>query len=643
MQFRHPELLYALFLLLIPILVHLFQLRKFKEERFTNVAFLQKLKIQTRKSNSIKRWLILAMRMLALACIVLAFAQPFFTSSDSATREKETVIYLDNSFSMQAKGPSGQLLKVASQDLLKHIPEDEKITLITNSKTYRNTTIKNIRNELLQLSYSPNQLSPNAVTLKAQKEFTNDPETDKRLVLISDFQEKGVPLNITTEGIEKNVVQLRPVIENNVSIDSIFISSRKTRSFELTVTLSTQQPKEINTGVSLYNGQTLLAKGTASFNENLQTAITFDVDNKEVIEGRVLIDDPLLAFDNTLYFSINKEEPIKVLVINGANASYLQRIFTAPEFQYTLTDERNLDYSSIPEANFIVVNELETLNESLVVALNAFAKAGGIISIILKAQSDPQAYKSALQQLGNFSIAKTVNAKRLVTTINYDHPIYKDVFDSRIDNFQYPSVTRSFDVQGGDAILRFDDGGTFITEHNGIYIIAGSIDTSNANFKSSPLIVPTFYNMSKQSLALPKLYFYAGQDTSYDIPIALQEDDILTLQEVTNSNNTSIPLQRSQGNKVQITTSQEPSKAGIYNVKRKDQTISQVSYNYARDESILRYATLNDQEGIQYQTSVEALFDSFKAADAVTTLWKWFIIFALLFLLLEILILKFYK
>ena len=643
MQFRHPELLYALFLLLIPILVHLFQLRKFKEERFTNVAFLQKLKLQTRKSNSIKRWLILSMRMLALAAIVLAFAQPFFKASDGATREKETIVYLDNSFSMQAKGPSGQLLREASQDLLTYVPDDQKITLITNTKTYRNTTVKNIRNELLQLPYSSNQFSESAVTLKAQKEFTNDPSTDKRLILISDFQEKGTSVNEVTEGLEKNYVQLRPVIENNVSIDSVFISNRKSRSLELSVHLSTLKQKEINTAVSLYNGQTLLAKGTASFDEKLQTVVTFDIDNDKAIEGRVVIDDPLLSFDNTMYFSINKEAPINVLVINGGNANYLQRIFNAPEFQYSVTDERSLDFSSIPDANFIVVNELQTLSASLVGALEAFAKAGGVVTIILNTNGDTATYATSLQQLGNFSITKANESKRLVTTINYDHPIYADVFDGRIKNFQYPSVSQTFMVQGGDAILTFEDGSAFITEKNNVYVIAGSIDTANANFKSSPLIVPTFYNMSKQSLELPQLYFYAGQETTYDIPVTLQADDILTLKEIEGSNNATIPLQRAQGNKVRISTSQEPSKAGTYNVTLKENTIQQVSYNYPRDESTLRYAILDNGSGTNYQTSVEALFDEFKTADSVTTLWKWFVIFALLFLLMEILILKFYK
>ena len=92
MQFKNPEILYALFLLLIPILIHLFQLRRFKKTPFTNVVFLQNVIQNTRKSSSIKKWLILAIRLIALACLVIAFAQPYLPASSSATKPKETVV-----------------------------------------------------------------------------------------------------------------------------------------------------------------------------------------------------------------------------------------------------------------------------------------------------------------------------------------------------------------------------------------------------------------------------------------------------------------------------------------------------------------------------------------------------------------------
>ncbi|HRM13327.1 MAG TPA: BatA domain-containing protein, partial [Flavobacterium sp.] len=64
MHFKQPEILYFLLLLIVPILVHLFQLRRFKKEYFTNVRFLKALSIQTRKSSKIKKWLLLACRLL---------------------------------------------------------------------------------------------------------------------------------------------------------------------------------------------------------------------------------------------------------------------------------------------------------------------------------------------------------------------------------------------------------------------------------------------------------------------------------------------------------------------------------------------------------------------------------------------------
>ena len=151
MQFKHPELLYALFLLLIPIIVHLFQLRKFQKVAFTNVAFLKEATLQTRKSSQIKKWLILLTRLLLLAALVFAFAQPFTSKSNSFKTEKETVIYLDNSFSMQAKGNQGELLKRAIQDIITNVPEDENISIITNDDVFKNTSLKAIKNDLLEL------------------------------------------------------------------------------------------------------------------------------------------------------------------------------------------------------------------------------------------------------------------------------------------------------------------------------------------------------------------------------------------------------------------------------------------------------------------------------------------------------------
>lgn len=129
MQFKYPELLWALFLLLIPVFIHLFQLRRFKKTPFTNVKLLQKVVSESRKSNTLKKWLLLFARLLAFASIIIAFSQPFLAKK-TALQLKETVIYLDNSFSMQAKSDQGTILANAIQELIRAIPEGKNFNLL---------------------------------------------------------------------------------------------------------------------------------------------------------------------------------------------------------------------------------------------------------------------------------------------------------------------------------------------------------------------------------------------------------------------------------------------------------------------------------------------------------------------------------
>ena len=190
MQFKHPELLYALLLLLIPIIIHLFQLRRFQKEAFTNVQFLKQVTLQTRKSSQLKKWLTLLTRLLLLAAIILAFAQPYTSKLKNLKTKTEKIIYLDNSFSMQAKGDKGMLLKRAIQEIIDALNKNDKITIFTNNSTLKNASKKTITEELLRLEFSSNQLDYNTIILKGKQLFSKESTSIKYLVLVSDFQKQ---------------------------------------------------------------------------------------------------------------------------------------------------------------------------------------------------------------------------------------------------------------------------------------------------------------------------------------------------------------------------------------------------------------------------------------------------------------------
>lgn len=192
MLFKHPEILWSLFLLSIPILIHLFQLRRFKKTPFTNVKILKKVVAESRKSNILKKWLLLCTRLLLLGALIIAFAQPF-TRAKSAVEGRQTVIYLDNSFSMQALSGTATLLENSVQQLLRSVPEDIAFSLFTNDHTLRGVRINDIKNELLSLPYSSRQLTLDAIHLKAESLFDKAENTENNLIVISDFQKRMLP------------------------------------------------------------------------------------------------------------------------------------------------------------------------------------------------------------------------------------------------------------------------------------------------------------------------------------------------------------------------------------------------------------------------------------------------------------------
>ena len=638
MQFKHPELLYALFLLVIPIIIHLFQLRKFKKVPFTNVAFLKEATLQTRKSSQIKKWVILFTRLLLLAALIFAFAQPFTSKNKLFKVEKETVIYLDNSFSMQAKGNQGVLFKRAIQDLIAQIPENENISLFTNDNIFKNTTVKALKNDLLNLDYASNNLTNQAALLKGKALFSKRKTSLKHFVFISDFQEDSSHLQIVKDTLTNyHFIQLEPVNTNNIAVDSAYISEETATYLELQVVLKSTGTTVENLPISLFNNDDLIAKTSVSFETQITTLFQLPVN--EIIDGKIVIEDSGLQFDNTLFFNINTSEKINVLSINAANDSFLKRMYNNDEFNYKSTPLNQLNYTNFESQNLIILNELNTIPNALISALKQFTEQGGAVVLIPSKNAVNASYNQFLSNYKSAFNTFTTTEKR-ITSINYAHPLYnKGVFEKQVTNFQYPKVNSYYNAtsQNGSNILQYEDGKPFLFKNKNAFIFSAPLNDLNSSFKSSPLIVPTLYNMAKFSLNIPEVYYTIGKQNTYDVKTQMQQDDILSL---VNGDQTIIPEQRYFNNKVVIKTDVMPTISGIYNIKNKDNSIKNVSYNYSRNESNLTYKSLKNINDVTRSNSITEAFDTIKSDTKINALWKWFVIFALLLLIIEMVILK---
>ena len=642
MQFKHPEILYFLLLLVIPILVHLFQLRRFKKEYFTNVRFLKELSIQTRKSSKIKKWLLLITRMLLLAAIIIAFAQPFFQAKDKKNATNEMYIVLDNSFSMQAKGKKGELLKRAVQELLENTPEKQTFSLITNSETFWNTDIKSIQKEVQNLTYSalPFQLESAMAKIKSRKTPFN-----KDVIIITDAvgleqkQLKSIDSNFNTYFINPEAEQ-----KNNISIDSVFIQQNLNDFYEIGVKLTSYGEQKNAIPIALYNENKLIAKTLVKF-ETQENTINFTIPKKD-FNGYVSINDASLSYDNTFYFSISKPEKTNVISIGKSEkSSFLSSIYTVSEFNYSNSTIETLDYNAIEKQDVIVLNEVEKIPQALETNLKSFVEKGGNLVVIPSNENATSDLNRFLGMFGKIQFGAMQNANKLVTKIAFQHPLFQSVFEKKIVNFQYPNTKQSFGVASPNPpVLSFEDQSVFLTalqnQISAVYVFSAPINKVNSNFQNSPLIVPIFYNMAQNAQKTGVNAITIGENQPFLVDTNLLKDEIVNVK---NANEKFIPIQQSLNNKVKLLFNEYPTIAGNFGVYKQENLIQNISFNYNRSEGNLALVNSNLLSDYKVVNSIDIVFNSLLSDRSNNEIWKFFVLLTLLFVVLEVVIQKFIK
>ncbi|PKH52516.1 hypothetical protein CXF68_18235 [Tenacibaculum sp. Bg11-29] len=642
MQFKHPEILYFLSLLIIPIIVHLFQLQRFVKVPFTNVAFLKKLVLQTRKSSHIKKWLILATRLLLLAALILAFSQPYF-SNHKINEQQHFSLYLDNSLSTNTDGEKGNLLQVASQEIIENTSDKANYSLLTNNSYHKNKTASELKEILLKIKNTSKKTDLKNILLKIQNE--NKSNSFSKSILISDFQ------NIKNEDIRnlpKNIslVKLSPQQKNNLSIDSVFVHDNGTTNFEVNIIVKNQGIGQKNIPIAIYNETKLINKQVFSITENTTKKVVFSIIKTPTFLGKIELNfKDTYSFDNSFFFAINTNSKINVLSI-GKNASFLNRIYSKNEFNFKRSNIQNLNYNLIQKQHLIVLNEIKTIPEILTKSLIEYVKNGGKLILIPHKNIGILSYNNLLNKLRIGKIVSNRDNELKITTINYNHPLLNNVFEKRVRNFQYPFVKSSYisTLKNASTIVSFENKQPFIQQINvsysSIYWIASSLEKENSNFINSPLIVPVFYNIGKQSLRLSKLYYTLNNHNSIAINKQLGKDEIVT---ISNTQTSFIPLQQTLQNSVKITTTNKPIEAGFYQIKKQKNVLKNIAFNYPTNESLLSYLDTSTIKPKTFSTSVKETLKNINDTHKIQWLWKWFLVLAIVSLLIEILILKFFK
>jgi hypothetical protein len=641
MQFYHPEILYGLFALAIPIIVHLFQLRKFKPEPFTNVALLKKLVISSRKSSKLKKWLSLITRMLIITCLVLAFAQPFIPNSNTSDRVKEVSIFLDNSFSMSLKGEKASLFTQAKEELLEALPENQTYNLITHNEVYKNLNTEDFKSLLFDVELYSAALSFDKMLQKTEIAFSNSDNSQKEIIVLSDFQKyKNTDDSISFDSnVKCNLIDYKPQSLLNFSIDTAYVentANEKLLNFEI----SASEPVTQSLPVSIYDNDKLLGRFSINFEKESLKSYSFNLNDEELQFGRLEIEDVGLTYDNTLYFSISKPDLIKVLAVSEKSTGYLDRIYQNQRFDFKQVIADQLEFEEISKADVVILNELDDLTNALNIAITNYTSQGGVLIIIPSKKANTDSYNRLFGKLELEPYASLNENTIKLTGINLDHPIFEGVFTEDVQNFDYPSFDSYYANFSAEKALSFSNSLAFLESNKQIFRFNAAI-SDNSNFAQSPLVVLSFYNIALSAKNKEILYLYMGDNYEVKLNENLQQDEVLSLSK---GDFSFIPRQKTDGRNINISFLNYPENSGHYHLvnARKD-SIDVLAFNSKRIENHLKYYDLNNFKSTNIFESFSDYTQEFYKSTEIKSLWKWFIILALIFMIIELLLLRFIK
>jgi hypothetical protein len=672
MHFLYPAFLFALASLAIPVLIHLFNFRRYQKVYFSNVQFLKEIREQQSSRRNLKERLILASRMLALLFLVLAFARPYIPGPQAVNAGKLKVasVFIDNSYSMQTLSREGSLLdeaKKKAKEIVTAYDINDRFQLLTQDfegKHQRLLTREEFNDAVDAVKISPRSRNLQQVVNRQQSLLESQLNATKSLYIISDFQK-----NITDtpplkgDGVTVNLVHLTGNALANVAVDSVWMLNaihRPGETEKMVVRLhnySEENSTKIPLKVFINGSQKALGGFTIKARSIQDDTLTFSGLQPGWQKGEITLQDNPVVYDNQFYFSFNVKQQMPVLLIDGSTPNtFLNAVFSAdPFFKITRVPDGNVDYAALSTYPLIAISDVKTVSPGLAQQLKTYVSKGGILSVFPAVDADIASYKSFLQAMNAAYPESIVEEKAKVTALNMRNPVFAGVFENFPQNPDLPEVNKYYRLSNSgnrnESLMQLQGGRTFWANYSSgkgkVYVSAVPLNDEYSNLPRHALFVPIMFRIALLSGYDQSLFYTLGHDQSMEIPsVQTSEKQILKLVK---GNQSIIPDVRQQEGSTILYVSDQLQQTGLYNLQKQDSTLAIMAFNDNRSESDLSYFSRDDLKkslpdgGNILMGNKGSLKDAVSQTNLGMQLWKLCIILALIFLAAEILLIRFFK
>lgn len=680
MEFVHPEILWGLGALAIPIAIHLLHFRRFRRVRFSQVAFLKAVQRETKATQQIRHWWILLLRLLAFAALILAFSQPTLISG-SQSREggsagNAVALYVDNSLSMEGTGEEGQLLQSARNKaalVVEQYKPSDRFQVITNEFSGRDQVFLTRDQALERIeSIQPSAFTQpiDAVMGRIEHQLTQSIDRTRTAYLFSDLQQNTHAALIAAESDSPPDTSIHwmfvPELAGatpNIWVDSVWFDQPmhiSNRPAALRVRVRhTSKTAANGIPLSLEINGARVALGTCNLVPGLptDTVLRFTHDAAGVQRGTVHIEDAPIRFDDTWFFGYTAVDRIRIAVLtpdanSAASASILRAFGTAPEL-YDVRIQSTWSPGDFAEDHLVILAEWPAQTSGFANSIQAQV-ANGSSLIILPASHDADA--SLLTALGADPGNDWVEGSDRVQSLALDHPFFDRMFARTPERMDLPNVERLWDrrLNWNESILaKTERGKPFLTQlpvgRGTAFVFSASLKEDETNLTRHALWVPLLLRIAEQSAAGTVSQGTLGTLEAWSVGLDLDRTDGMQLV----GTRTWLPEIRQTGRDIRVALSRLNLEPGHYTLEQDETAYAALGLNYDRRES--DNAAFDPSKLEAHWRAMEwnhlhmiaatgsALPHIIQRMEQGTPLWKALIMIALIALALEALFLRIWK
>jgi hypothetical protein len=677
MSLLYPEFLWALGLNIIPVIIHLFNLQKHETIYFSDITLLKSIEQETKSISKLKNIILLLIRMLLISSLVMAFCFPF-SKENSLLKNKTgiTGIYIDNSFSMLRANKGQSLLENAKDDImnfLANFSENEKFILTTNQKNKnKNYPInkEELIKEITAIKATSNSLNYNEI-ISLQKEQSKGDIT--QTYWLTDLHEKDFNFKNSKKDSCAliNLIHYQSNNNNNISIDSVWFSEKTRRidtEEELNVNITNYSNNEVEfqTKLKINNSEvTSQSLDQISPMESKTISFHFITKTNGTKNGVLKISDASYNdqnFDDEYYFTYSIDQDYQVLYLyeNELNIkNSLETLYSKVEKTQFKTININKGFTAEElQANLIILDGISTFKKELI---NGLTRSNNNSNIIFIPPHDQFINENKLLDNFNCKLVKIDSTKHYLDIKNINQQFFKSVFSKEEKNIDLPYFQISYKLNSDDAfsvtpLINFDNNLPLLIEKesngNKLFLFTSSLRSENSNLTSHALFVPTFLRIKEKCSNDYIKQYKVRKVPLIALNIFTQQNGQLTIvNQIQSPSFSFFPLLINNQGRSFIDCEDQIDIQGHYFVNAMDSVIDSFSVNYNREESDMSFYSpkeINSRiENSSLNKYVKYLDRSLEKSNKLFVkekndkqYWKYFVILALIFIALEITLIK---